>query len=127
LKVSNGPVHWVKAIIINFDSNWDVLVSDQGLKSLGCNLMTLAMSCQVPGAAVVHDHPGKQLDSAEPVLAPEMVSETVPVEAEELNIEPVYDTFPDTAPSHDLSTGPAAELPVVALPAEPVHSCPMCA
>ncbi|KAJ2171354.1 hypothetical protein EV181_007820, partial [Coemansia sp. RSA 532] len=58
-----------------------------------------------------HDHPGKQLDSAEPVLAPEMVSETVPVEAEELNIEPVYDTFPDTAPRHDLSTGPAAELP----------------
>ncbi|KAJ2578675.1 hypothetical protein GGH19_000308 [Coemansia sp. RSA 1807] len=90
----------------------DVLVSDQGLKSLGCNLVTLAMSCQVPGAAVVCDHPGKQLDSVEPTVAPE----TVPVNAEELNIESAYDTFPDMAPRHDLSTGPAAELPVHSFP-----------
>ncbi|KAJ2181183.1 hypothetical protein GGF45_001648 [Coemansia sp. RSA 551] len=125
LKVSNGPVRWVKAVVVDFDSNWEVLVGDQGLKSLGCNLMTPAMSRRVPGATVVRDHPGKQLDSVEPAEAPEMAPETVPVEADNINIESVYDTFPDTAPGHDLSTGPAAEPPAAALPAEPVHSRPM--
>ncbi|KAJ2501619.1 hypothetical protein GGH96_001823 [Coemansia sp. RSA 1972] len=79
------------------------------------------MHRRVLGAAVVRDHPGKQLDSVEPAAAPE----TVAVEAEELNTESFYDAFPDTAPGHDQSTGPA-EPPAAALPpAEPVHSRPM--
>ncbi|KAJ2502758.1 hypothetical protein GGH96_000775 [Coemansia sp. RSA 1972] len=89
-------------VIIDFGGNWDMLVGEQGLKSLGCNLMTPAMHRQVLGAAVVCYHPGKQLDSVELAMAPEMV----PVDAKELNIESIYNVFPDTTPGHYLSTGP---------------------
>ncbi|KAJ2582548.1 hypothetical protein IWW49_005613, partial [Coemansia sp. RSA 1797] len=56
-----------------------------------------------------------------------MAPETVPDKAEMFDIESIYDAFLDMAPRHDLSTGPAAELPAVGLPAEPIYSRPMCA
>ncbi|KAJ2649693.1 hypothetical protein IW137_001027 [Coemansia sp. RSA 1287] len=54
-----------------------------------------------------------------------MAPETVPDKVEMFDIESIYDAFPDTAPRHDLSTGPAAELQAALLLAKPMYSHPM--
>ncbi|KAJ2839676.1 hypothetical protein FBU31_000644, partial [Coemansia sp. 'formosensis'] len=85
LNLDNSEPVWITAIIMAFSQNaWDILTGQDTLNSLGIHLMMPAMVHCIRGAEKIPDHPGKLLDSPTHVL------------------EAVYESFPDTALTHDL-------------------------
>ncbi|PIA12682.1 hypothetical protein COEREDRAFT_12367 [Coemansia reversa NRRL 1564] len=82
---------WVRAVIVGFDSHWDVLVGNKELTKLGVHLMTPAMQRCLRSNTQTADHPAKALDNSW-----QNRSSHAPQEAD-------YDDVPDTALTHDLA------------------------
>ncbi|KAJ2081835.1 hypothetical protein H4R24_002042 [Coemansia sp. RSA 988] len=64
LCLDDSPPIWVRAVVVDFDYHWDVLVGDKELRKLEVRLITSAMQQHISNETQTVDHPPKTLDAS---------------------------------------------------------------